>query len=68
MRMLDLLQGRLVIAQMRSRTKWDAIEELVDKLVEEREIRIFDRQEVLHAPRCSMERSHNRITPHPIPH
>lgn len=49
MRLLDLVQGRLVIAQMRSRNKWDAIEELVDKLLEEHEIRIFEREEVLGA-------------------
>jgi len=49
MRLLDIVQGKLVIPQMRARNKWDAIEELVDKLVEEHEIRIFDRREVLEA-------------------
>ena len=32
MRLLDLVQGRLVIPQMRSRTKWEAIEELLNIL------------------------------------
>lgn len=49
MRLLDILQGKLVIPRMRSRDKWAAIEELVDKLVEEHEIRIFDQREVLDA-------------------
>ena len=49
MRLLDILQGKLVIPRMRSRDKWAAIEELVDKLVEEHEIRIFDHREVLEA-------------------
>lgn len=49
MRLLDIVQGKLVIPQMRARNKWDAIEELVDKLVAEHEIRIFDRREVLEA-------------------
>lgn len=49
MRLLDIVQGKLVIPQMRARNKWDAIEELIDKLVEEHEIRIFDRREVLEA-------------------
>ncbi len=58
MRLLDLLQERLVVPRMRSRTKWDAIEELVDKLVEEHELRIFDRQEVLEAL-VAQERRHS---------
>jgi PTS system nitrogen regulatory IIA component len=49
MRLLDIIQGKLIIPTMRSRNKWDAIEELVDKLVEEHEIRIFDEHEVLEA-------------------
>ena len=49
MRLLDVLQGKLVIPHMRSRDKWTAIAELVDKLVEEHEIRIFDQREVLEA-------------------
>lgn len=49
MRLLDIVQGKLVIPQMLARNKWDAIEELVDKLVAEHEIRIFDRREVLEA-------------------
>ena len=49
MRLLDIVQGKLVIPQMRARTKWDAIDELVDRLVEEHEIRIFDQPDVLEA-------------------
>jgi nitrogen PTS system EIIA component len=49
MRLLDILQDKLVIPRMRSRDKWAAIEELVDKLVEEHEIRIVDHREVLEA-------------------
>jgi mannitol/fructose-specific phosphotransferase system IIA component (Ntr-type) len=49
MRLLDILQGKLIIPRMRSRDKWTAIAELVDKLVEEHEIRIFDQPEVLEA-------------------
>jgi PTS system fructose-specific IIA component/PTS system nitrogen regulatory IIA component len=41
---------------MRSRNKWDAIEELVDHLVEAHEIRILDRREVLDAV-CTRERT-----------
>jgi PTS system fructose-specific IIC component len=59
MRLLDLVQGRLIIPQMRSRNKWDAIEELVDKLLEEHEIRIFEREEVL---RAVLERERSRST------
>ena len=49
MRLLDILQGKLVVPQLRARNKWAAIEELVDKLLEEHEIRIFDEREVLDA-------------------
>ena len=48
-RLLDIVQGKLVIPQMRARNKWEAIEELVDRLVEEHEIRIFDQPDVLEA-------------------
>jgi mannitol/fructose-specific phosphotransferase system IIA component (Ntr-type) len=47
MRLLDILQAKLVIPRMRSRTKEEAIEELVDRLVAEHEIRFLDRREVL---------------------
>ena len=49
MRLLDIIQGKLLIPQMRSANKWDAIEELVDQLVQEHEIRILDRRTVLDA-------------------
>ena len=49
MRLLDIIQGKLLIPQMRSENKWDAIEELVDQLVQEHEIRILDRRTVLDA-------------------
>ena len=49
MRLTDILQHKLVIPQLRSQTKWDAIEELVDKLVETHELRILDRRQVLGA-------------------
>ena len=49
MRLVDVIHGNMIIPQMRSRNKWDAIEELVDQLVEEHEIRIFDQHEVLNA-------------------
>ncbi len=49
MRLLDILQGKLVIPRLRSRDKWATIEELIDMLVEEHEIRIFDHREVLEA-------------------
>ena len=49
MRLIDIIHANLIIPQMRSRNKWDAIEELVDQLVEEHEIRIFDQHEVLEA-------------------
>lgn len=58
MRLLDILQGKLVIPQLRAGDKWAAIEELVDKLVEEHEIRIFDQHEVLAAV-LTQERSHS---------
>lgn len=49
MRLADILQHKLVIPQLRSRNKWDAIEELVDQLVEAHELRILDRRQVLEA-------------------
>ena len=49
MRLLDVLQSKLIVPQLRSCNKWDAIEELVDRLVEAHEIRILDRREVLEA-------------------
>lgn len=69
MRLVDILQGKLIVPQMRSRTKWDAIEELVDHLVDAHEIRILDRREVLDAV-CTRERTRstgldNRIA---LPH
>jgi mannitol/fructose-specific phosphotransferase system IIA component (Ntr-type) len=59
MRLLDVIQGKLVIPRMRSRNKWDAIEELVDKLVEQHEIRFLDRREVLEAV---LQRERSRST------
>jgi len=49
MRFLDIIQGQLIVPQLRAANKWDAIEELVDQLVEAHEIRILDRREVLEA-------------------
>jgi len=59
MRLADILQHQLVIPQLRSRTKWDAIEELVDKLVEAHELRILDRRQVLEAV---LQRERSRST------
>ena len=59
MRLADILQHKLVIPQLRSRTKWDAIEELVDKLVEAHELRILDRRQVLEAV---LQRERSRST------
>jgi mannitol/fructose-specific phosphotransferase system IIA component (Ntr-type) len=55
MRVADILQGSMIVPKMRSRNKWDAIEELVDHLVEAHEIRILDRREVLDVV-CTRER------------
>ena len=49
MRLLDVLQSKLIVPRLRTGNKWDAIEELVDRLVDAHEIRILDRREVLEA-------------------
>jgi len=59
MRLADILHPKLVIPQLRSRNKWDAIEELVDKLVEAHELRILDRRQVLEAV---LQRERSRST------
>jgi len=57
-RRINALEQQL-IPQLRSRTKWDAIEELVDKLVETHELRILDRRQVLEAV---LQRERSRST------
>lgn len=59
MRLADILQQKLVIPQLRSRTKWDAIEELVDHLIAAHELRILDRRQVLEAV---LQRERSRST------
>jgi len=57
MRLADILQHKLVIPRLHSRTKWDAIEELVDKLVEAHELRILDRARSWKRPATQRSRS-----------
>lgn len=49
MNLLEIIHGKLVISEMKARDKWEAIEEMVDYLVAEHEIRIRDRMPVLKA-------------------
>ncbi len=49
MRLMDILRESLIKIGLEARNKWDAIEELVDYLITEHEIKITDREAVLRA-------------------
>ncbi|MBD3420222.1 MAG: PTS sugar transporter subunit IIA [Chitinivibrionales bacterium] len=49
MRLLDIINGNLVIPELKAREKYEAISEMVDHLVMNHEIRMIDRAIVLDA-------------------
>ena len=49
MRLMEIIHGNHIIHDLKALDKWEAIEELIDHLVMEHEIRIIDREAVLDA-------------------